>query len=444
MDQFNTREIASITWGTIFIVALIFFSLKNPQLRNSLIALIKAFFQTKIITSIIFTTSYLALIILLLSQLKIWDFSQIKNTFFWYITFAIGTLFNINTIRENSKNFFLKTIKSSINLSILLQFIVNFHTFNFFIELIVIIPFITFLAILSIVANDSIEQQKVKRIIDYLLTVIFFIFLVHFLIKLFRDFSNFANLQTLQDFFIPIILTIFYLPFLWVFLLYMKYEEIFVRLQFFVEDKKLIPITKFSLVLNFRAHEELIDEWFHHIKIHKIANYKQLFDSFTIIKHRNVKRKNLVDIPIPLGSGWNVYQAENFLSAYELQVKYSDIGDEIWFGSKLIKLDEVFNSSTLTYYIQGTEDIVKKLKIKVFIYDLNLMNKHLSIFIEVINYLLKKSLNVSLSQDQINNIYSLENFVDILHDKQIEFRYEKFDHSATPACEFVFSIKNPS
>ena len=71
------------------------------------------------------------------------------------------------------------------------------------------------------------------------------------------------------------------------------------------------------------------------------------------------------------------------------------------------------------------------------------MNKHLSIFIEVINYLLKKSLNVSLSQDQINNIYSLENFVDILHDKQIEFRYEKFDHSATPACEFVFSIKIP-
>lgn len=187
MDQFNTREIASITWGTIFIVALIFFSLKNPQLRNSLIALIKAFFQTKIITSIIFTTSYLALIILLLYQLKIWDFSQIKNTFFWYITFAIGTLFNINTIRENSKNFFLKTIKSSINLSILLQFIVNFHTFNFFIELIVIIPFITFLAILSTVANDSIEQQKVKRIIDYLLTVIFFIFLVHFLIKLFRE-----------------------------------------------------------------------------------------------------------------------------------------------------------------------------------------------------------------------------------------------------------------
>lgn len=44
MDQFNTRELASITWGAILVIALIFYSLKNAHLRDSLIGVIKAFF----------------------------------------------------------------------------------------------------------------------------------------------------------------------------------------------------------------------------------------------------------------------------------------------------------------------------------------------------------------------------------------------------------------
>ena len=128
MDQLNTREIASIIWMITFFIVIVFYSLKKLHLRSSLIAVIKSFFHIKIITSILFITSYLTLILWLLHQLQIWDFSQLKNTFFWYITFAIGTLFNINTIKENSQNFFIETIRSSINLSIFLQFIINFHT----------------------------------------------------------------------------------------------------------------------------------------------------------------------------------------------------------------------------------------------------------------------------------------------------------------------------
>ncbi len=228
MDQLNTREIASIVWMIICFVVIVFYSLKNLHLRSSLIAIIKSFFHIKIITSILFITSYLTPILWLLYQLQIWDFSQLKNTFFWYITFAIGTLFNINTIKENSQNFFIGTIKSSINLSIFLQFIINFHTFNLLIELIIIFPIITILTVFSTVAQHNPEHLKVKKLCDSILIIIFFIFFTHFLIQIFRDPSKFANYQTLQDFLTPIFLTILYLPFLWFFLLYINYEEIFV------------------------------------------------------------------------------------------------------------------------------------------------------------------------------------------------------------------------
>lgn len=262
MDQFSTRELASITWGTILIMALIFYSVKNVQLRYSLITVIKAFFQIKIITAILLITTYVLLSVFILYQIQIWDISQLKNTLFWYIIFAIGTMFSLNTIKENSHNFFIQTIRSSINLSILLQFIINFHTFNFFLELILIIPFVTLVTILSAVANESIEQQKVKKLCEFLLALIFLIFFIHFILQTFKAPSTFINYQALQDFFVPIILTILYLPFLWFFLLYIKYEEIFVRLQFHIKDKKLITLTKFLVIINFRTQKDLIDEWF--------------------------------------------------------------------------------------------------------------------------------------------------------------------------------------
>jgi hypothetical protein len=442
MDQINTRELASITWGVIIIMALIFYSIKNSQLRYSLITVIKAFFQIKIITSILLITTYVLLSVFILYQIQIWDFSQLKNTFFWYIFFAIGTMFSLNTIKENSHNFFIETIKSSVNLSILLQFIINFHTFNYLLELIILIPLITFLSIISAVANQTKDQILVKKLCNFLLAFIFLIFFIHFIIQTFKAPSTFINYQALQDFFIPIILTILYLPFLWFFLLYIKYEEIFMRLHIFIKNKKLIRPAKFLVIMNFRTQKDLIDEWFHHIKIHKIENYKQLIDSFSLIKHRKTKRSELSNTPLDLG--WNVHQAENFLSTYELQVKYSDIGDEIWFGSKLIKLDDDFNPSTLTYYIQGNEDAVKQLKIQLYLYDINLIPEYLNIYSHAIDCLLQNSLQISLKEDHMNNIYNLENFSDMSHGKLLEFQYEKFTHSAKPICELSFCIKNPS
>lgn len=145
-------------------------------------------------------------------------------------------------------------------------------------ELIIIIPIITILIVFSKVAQYNPEHLKVKKLCDSILITIFFIFFAHFLIQIFRNPSKFANYQTLQDFLTPIFLTILYLPFLWFFLLYIKYEEIFVRLHFFIDNKKLISLTKFLVIINFRTQKDLIDEWFHHIKIHKIENYQEFMN----------------------------------------------------------------------------------------------------------------------------------------------------------------------
>ncbi len=442
MDQFNTRELASITWVAILIIALIFYSVKNAQLRYSLIAVIKAFFQIKIITSILLITTYVLLSVFILYQIQIWDFSQLKNTLFWYVFFAIGTMFSLNTIKEDSHNFFIQTIKSSVNLSIFLQFIINFHTFNFLLELILLIPLITLLSIISAVTNQTKDQILVKKLCYFLLAFMFLLFFIHFIIQIFKAPSTFISYQALQDFFIPIILTMLYLPFLWFFLLYIKYEEIFVRLQLHIKDKKIITLTKFLVIINFRTQKDLIDEWFDYIKIHKIENYIQLLKSFSLIKHRNLKRKKLIDTP--LGNGWNIYKAENYLRNFKIQVKYRYVYDETWSGTKSIALEDDFNPSTLTYYIQGNEDAVKQLKIKLFLYDISLIPKYLSIYIEAMDCLLRNSLQGNLNHDHIDNIYNLENFSDTLHDKLLEFQYEKFTHSVKPACELSFCIKNPT
>lgn len=52
-------------------MALIFYSVKNVQLRYSLITVIKAFFQIKIITAILLITTYVLLSVFILYQIQI-------------------------------------------------------------------------------------------------------------------------------------------------------------------------------------------------------------------------------------------------------------------------------------------------------------------------------------------------------------------------------------
>ena len=97
MDIFSNREIAIAVWLTIF---FIFFARKR-SLRESIVDLLKAFFDKRILIVIFLMSLYIIFVTWLLSYSGLWDSSQIKNTIIWSATVATVMLFRANIISEN-------------------------------------------------------------------------------------------------------------------------------------------------------------------------------------------------------------------------------------------------------------------------------------------------------------------------------------------------------
>lgn len=106
MDQLNNREIATLLWGFITIISIFILSLTKKELFLSLKQIFSILFNIKIISPIFLIFLYTIGLAYILNILTIWDYTQLKNTIFWFFTFALGTLFQLNSIRKNSNNFF--------------------------------------------------------------------------------------------------------------------------------------------------------------------------------------------------------------------------------------------------------------------------------------------------------------------------------------------------
>lgn len=441
MEQLNNREISILAWGIFFLIFIIFYSIKNQALRESLKQLLLAFLNIKIIFPIVIMILYVIGIVTILFFLGIWDDSQLKNTLFWFFIFCFSSLFRLKEIKEKSSFFYKKIIKDSLKLVAILQFIINFHSYNLILELL-IIPLITLLTILSYLANNDKKTQNLKKVIDCILSILFFIFLINFIFSTIQDYSSFFNTKSFQDFFTPILLTLLYFPFLWSFVLWTTYEENFIRLPRLIKNKKIINLAKIYLIFFFTYNKDHIEEWLSHIKIHEISNHQELLNSISLIKRRNKLEKNPSIIPIE--NGWSPYQAKDFLSSYDLQpIHYKNIGDNIWFCSKIIGINDQLDSPTISYFIQGNENCVTQLKLKLFLYQIENIDFSLKLYLNILDELLRKSLDIALSEDNRELIIDRKSFQTEIKNKKLVFHYEEFNYISPSKCEFFISLKNP-
>ncbi len=239
IELFNTREQATIVWLLIFLVWA--FSQKN--IRSSILGVVRALFQRKILAVIIAMLLYTSLSVFIFSKVGIWETTLIKDTGFWLVGTAFVLLMNVNKATQGKK-FFKKLLIDNLKLILVIEFIVNLYTFSLWVELI-LVPVLFLIVAMSAVAEMKKEYLLVKKVIDFILSA-FGIFLIFFaLVKIFEDYQIFATSKNLHAFILPPLLTLAYIPFLYFFALVMVYENLFVRLDIFLKnDQKLTKFTK--------------------------------------------------------------------------------------------------------------------------------------------------------------------------------------------------------
>ena len=227
IEFFTTREWASIT----LIILFVLLSAKAKSVRESIIGVVKAFFHWKILLPIICAQIYLSIFAYALYKYGLWNTTILRETIFFlfYTSIALILKYNNNDDRITSiKGIIEDTVKATL----IIEFYLNIHTFSYSVEL--IIQFLLTLLYLMGAYNkrdtkDLAKTYSCTQILFYGLSISLLVYSIYMSIGEWKE--NFAS-QTVISLLFPIVATIAYWPFLYLFSVIKAYEEWFVRMSF--------------------------------------------------------------------------------------------------------------------------------------------------------------------------------------------------------------------
>lgn len=242
---FNNREIVLISYLLIFIL----WTLTQKKVRKSILGVVKALFAKQIFVSILCLLLYITVIVYGLSLLNLWNFSLIKDTIYW--TFGVGFILMMNSNKAlQEEYYFKKFIQENIKLFVILEFILGLYVFGIVTEFI-LMPIVIFLSVLLGFTEANEEHKQVNNFLLKIFGLIGVLYLIYSVFEIYQNFKNFATYDNLRALTFPAIMTISFLPFAYIYVLYTHYESLFVRVGFFLKDNKsLCRFAKWRILLS--------------------------------------------------------------------------------------------------------------------------------------------------------------------------------------------------
>nr|WP_283106074.1 hypothetical protein [Shewanella glacialipiscicola] len=395
----------------------ILFSSKMAEVRNAFKGVIAAFFVRRIMTVLCLMIAYMAIVIYWLSELELWDFEQLKNTVFWCFSVGFMSLFKLEKIKQD-KHFFKHSVLGNLKLLAILQFVVGVYTFSLWVE-ILLVPVLALLGAMLAIAENDRKHHQVKVFLEYCLSSFGVVLIVYTLYMLMTDFDEFGKEKTAYDFFVPPLLTLCYLPFVFFMLVYSTYEQVFVRLRRTIKSRLHRYTAKLYAFILFNFRLSLLERWSFQVAKANIESHSDLIDTFKYICKARHSEKNPKDVPKE--QGWSPYKAKEFLVNEGLNTGfYNRSFEEDWFASSPMK--EFSNGiipDNIAYYVEGSEDVAKALKLKVNVNDASRAHQACEKLEAMAEALSMSSLRLPLSDEMKSAISGCNSYSEKVEDKTI-------------------------
>lgn len=356
-EALNNREIAYGIWILIFAG----FAFSHDQVRRAFADGLNAFAKKVIIVPFSLLVLHTLAITWILSRLGLWDYSQIKNTILWFGGVAVVSFVRIHKIADG-RSYFKSTIKDNIRIIVFIEYLINFYSFNLIVEL-VFVPFVTLIGALLVVSQTDEKFILVQKVLGKLIEVIGITIIAYTTYRLVVDFNDFAQAQTVLDFAVPIALSILLLPLIYVFHVYMVYEAVFIRLQFFLNDEKLRSYAKRSSIIRYKLDLSALNRWADALTRENIVTTNDVDRLHKDIERLQAEEKNPPAVPFDLG--WSPYRISLVLEDAGLKVgNYKKLDDDDWFASSpYLEIGDGVRPNNIAYYLEGGRFSVSKLKL---------------------------------------------------------------------------------
>jgi len=258
LQELSNRELAIAIW--IFIA--IIWVLSHSKIRKSFYQVLKAFFAWKLSISYTIMFAYITVIVMALNAFGIWKIAHLPITILWGMCVAIIMLFDFS--KANDPNFFKNAFKGNLKGLIVLEFLINFYVFDLWIELILVPVFGVFGGMIAIAETDE-KYETVNKLLNFVMGLIGLVFIGYASYMVVTHFKDFATLENFENFHLPILLSIMFLPFVYFTALYAGYETLFIRLQFFVQDAAVLKYAKKKTIFAFNLNLWELNKWAEHI-----------------------------------------------------------------------------------------------------------------------------------------------------------------------------------
>ena len=222
----DNREKSFVIWLSFVLVLC----LLNKKIRESIFSLMKAFLQSKIIYAFLLVLIYSFTLIVLFYKSSFWYPAMLKDSIVWFLGAGIVMWIGSPAVSKD-KDAIKKLLISNLKIGIILEFLISLYPFPFWTE-IILIPLLFFCISISVVADADPKNKPAKVLADRILKIIGLVFFVQLAIHIFINFQDFISLENLKTFFFPLLLTFLFIPMVYIFALYGRYEVYFVTLNF--------------------------------------------------------------------------------------------------------------------------------------------------------------------------------------------------------------------
>jgi hypothetical protein len=222
--ELNNRELATIIW----VGGLLAWTLRFRSVRESFAGVVRAAIQPKILIPVLLAAAYAVVCVVFLATIRIWTLDQAKDTMLWFAFPAIATSFGLIG-KWRGESLLRHGIRDMAVIVVGIQFLTSTYTLALPLELI-LVPLGLLLGAAGAVADGKSEFASAKRVIVALQVGVGLLIVGVAVQQAILDWRSLNDLSTIRSLLLVPTLSLLFIPFTYVLLLYVTYENLFLRL----------------------------------------------------------------------------------------------------------------------------------------------------------------------------------------------------------------------
>jgi len=333
------------------------------------------------------TVIYTGVCVTLLSKVEMWDFSMLKDTAIWMIFAALPAMYKAGRIPD-IKQYFKTILVELAQITFFLEFVVGLHTYDLWKELLLAV-LVLFLKGLIFYSQKP-EQMQVHKIFKKVDTAISLGMILLVCIYLYKHFLEYWTLAYLEQFVLPVELTLMLTPFLYLLIVYMRFEETFTTIDSRIKPHKLLIFTKWMLMLHFLNNLAGIKRWEQQFFMRRPVTKQDVLNSIKDVKELQAAEANPPEVL--LTNGWSPYLSRDFMKVHLLSAgQYLNHYDDSWGAiSSTLHLSDDYLANDIIYEVTGTKTVVTQIELILKVFDRSKKGNAHEVFAKYLKYLFEE------------------------------------------------------